>query len=287
MPQVDVGLHRRSSMTPRRVRQPSRRWSTPGSTRENRSTSWTACGSAPAECYVVVGTFARRAPTTSDYTGSGIYHRSVRERREDWLTVHTRLSVALGHGLVLVFAGVRGAATRRPPAVAAPVAALDVYWKLMELDRRRSVSPDGAIGAGIASREDVVRDIEVRRRAAEFLGFLDVRDGNRAVWLCPLRQRDPSARWDLHVLDSGRLHVNIGFWSSVELATWGVRRRPQPGHRGEGGRTRRPQVALFDVVLLTGGVLADLRWCVVRQGETTYEPDVRLLSLYDKTVRRR
>jgi hypothetical protein len=42
---------------------------------------------APDELYLTVGTFTDFAPYASDYTGSAIYYRSIRERERDYLTV--------------------------------------------------------------------------------------------------------------------------------------------------------------------------------------------------------
>ena len=36
------------------------------------------------------------------------------------------------------------------------------------------------------------------------------RTGIQPVWMCPLRQRDPAAVWDLYALDPKTLYVNVG-----------------------------------------------------------------------------
>ena len=59
----------------------------------------------------------------SDYTGQQVYYRSL-QQREHRPADDVRLPVALGHRLVLVLRRVRRPAPRRPPAVAAPLAAL-------------------------------------------------------------------------------------------------------------------------------------------------------------------
>ena len=240
-----------------------------------------------SECYLVVGTFARRAPTTSDYTRSGVYYRSIRERREDWLTVHDYLwrwdtdwfwcSRAFGAQQPVV----RRLWPRRWRRS-------DVYWKLVALDRRIGFSRWRDRRHGIAGREHVVQDIEVPvDRAADFLGFLDAETGIEPVWLCPLRQRDPAARWDLYVLDPDTTYVNIGFWSSVELGPGeadGVHNRAIEAKVAElDGRKSLYSTSFYspeEFWQIYGGASYD-------KVKTTYDPDVRLLSLYDKTVRRR
>ena len=58
-----------------------------------------------------VARFVDDAPWLSDYTFENIYYRSLLERETDLLR-HARLSVALGHRLVLVLQAVRRRSTR-------------------------------------------------------------------------------------------------------------------------------------------------------------------------------
>ena len=239
------------------------------------------------ECYLVLGTFSRTVPRTSDYTGADIYYRSIQERTEDWLTVDDYLwrwdtdwfwcSRAFGAQRPVV----RRLWPRRWRRS-------DVYWKLVALNRRTGFSRWRDRRLGIAGREDVVQDIEVPvGRMAEFLAFLDAETGIEPVWLCPLRQRDPSARWDLYVLDPDTTYVNIGFWSSVELGAAesdGVHNRAIEKKVAElNGRKSLYSTAFYspeEFWQTYGGASYD-------KVKATYDPDGRLLSLYDKTVRRR
>ena len=76
--------------------------------------------------------------------------------------------------------------------------------------RRRLGAPD---------QEAVIQDVEVPvARAADFLAAFHAEVGIAPVWMCPVRQRDPSATWDLYALDPDTTYVNFGFWSTVDLA---------------------------------------------------------------------
>jgi len=55
----------------------------------------------PGQFFITLGSFADSAPYTSDYTYESIYYQSIRGKREG-LPHGARLSVALGHRLVLV-----------------------------------------------------------------------------------------------------------------------------------------------------------------------------------------
>ncbi len=104
------------------------------------------------------------------------------------------------------------------------------------------------------------------------------------VWFCPLRQRDPDAVWDLYRLDPDVLYVNVGFWSSVALEPG----EPDGTHNrlverlvdDLGGRKSLYCTIFYDREhfwrLYDGTVYEVLK--------KTYDPDGRLLDLYDKCV---
>ena len=119
-----------------------------------------------------------------------IYYRSLRRRQTDYLTV-SRLSVAVGHRLVLVLTRLRGAEQVRAGALAAALSAL------RRLPQDRGVRPapsahrpsppsarPAARGAGRAGRRGADP-----QRAADFLDFFQRDVGISPVWLCPLRLR--------------------------------------------------------------------------------------------------
>src|SRR5947207_1366735 len=97
----------------------------------------------PDEQYLTLGTFVDEAPAVSDYTGTAVYYRSLREREVDHLTVRDYLwrwdtdwfwcSDALG----LQRPWVRRLWPRR-------YRRSDVYRRLVALDRRYRLSPSVA-----------------------------------------------------------------------------------------------------------------------------------------------
>jgi FAD/FMN-containing dehydrogenase len=160
------------------------------------------------------GRYSADAPYTSDYTRRQIYYRSLTARAEDHLTTHDYLwrwdtdwfwcSRAFG---------VQDPRVRR--LVPRRLLRSATYWKLAALERRyrlyaRLMRED--------PREEVVQDVDVPvGRLPEFLEFFHREIGISPVWICPLRQRDPGARWTLYDLDPAELYVNVGFWSTVPL----------------------------------------------------------------------
>ena len=171
---------------------------------------------APDEMYLTLGAYTDIA-ASSDYTGQHVYYRSIRERPTDALTTLDYLwrwdtdwfwcSAAFG---------VQNPMVRRlwPDRYKRS----DVYWKLIAADRRFGLSQRLDRMRGRAPKEMVVQDVEVPVAALpEFLEFFHTQIGITPVWLCPLRQRDPSVRWSLYEFDPDTTYVNVGFWSRVEL----------------------------------------------------------------------
>ncbi len=239
------------------------------------------------EHYLTVGTFVDVAPYTSDYTGTKIYYRSIQNRRQDYLTVRDYLwrwdtdwfwcSRALGVQQPLVRRVVPKGYLRS-----------DVYAKVVGFERRHGVAARLDHWRGKPEREVVVQDIEVPvERTAEFLDFFHREVGIEPIWVCPVRQRAADAVWDLYSFDPGTMYVNVGFWSSVQLA---------PGEK-DGDRNRLIERVVADLggrksLYSTAFYDEDTFWATYngpayRVLKKTYDPDGRLADLYDKVVRQR
>ena len=241
------------------------------------------------ESYLTLATYADTAEQApSDYTGESIYYRSIQQRRTDVLTMHDYLwrwdtdwfwcSRAFGAQNPIV---------RR----VWPKDKLrsDVYWKLVALDRRTSFSARLGVLRRQPPRESVVQDVEVPVDALpQFLDFFHREVGIEPVWVCPLRQRDPDARWPLYELDAGTTYVNVGFWSTVPLppgvdpADGRVNRRIEQVVTDLGGRKSLYSTSFYDraeFARLYGGATYD-------RLRAEYDPDGRLPDMWTKTVQR-
>ncbi len=242
----------------------------------------------PEECTLTLGSWqAEPPPVVHSYGGQAIYYRSVRARSEDWLTVRDYLwrwdtdwfwcSRAFG---------VQRPGVRRlvPPRLLRS----DTYWRILSFEQRFGVK--GALDRllGQPEREAVVQDVEVPlERLEAFLDGFAREVPIEPVWLCPLRTRDPDRRWPLYDLDPDASWVNLGFWSSCPLAP-GM----DPDHHNRwveaevdrlGGRKSLYSTAFYDEERfwsLYGG--SDYRHL-----KAAYDPDGRLLDLYQKCVQRR
>ena len=246
---------------------------------------------SPSEQYLTLGEMVDTPPAKlpiSDYTGMNIYYRSIQAKTEDVITIHDYLwrwdtdwfwcSRAFGAQKKLV----RRLWPKRKLRS-------DVYWKFIAFDRRHDVS--GKLGRlrGAPKREPVVQDIEVPiERLAEFLEFFHVEVGIEPIWVCPLKQRDPSARWPLYEFDPQTTYINVGFWSTVALPAG-----TEPG-AGRVNRLIEAKVTALDgrkSLYSTAFYDRDTFWSIyggsVYAGlKERYDPNSRLLGLYEKVVER-
>ncbi|MEU1971221.1 FAD-binding oxidoreductase [Microbacterium sp. NPDC019599] len=239
------------------------------------------------ESYLCVGTQTSAPGPVSDYTGGRIYYRSIQHddaTKADRLTIHDYLwrwdtdwfwcSAAFGAQHPLV----RRLWPRRYLRSA-------TYGRLMRLERRFDIGDRLEKLRGRPARERVIQDVEVPiARCAEFVEWFLGNVPIAPIWLCPLRLRDGDA-WPLYPLRPREMYVNVGFWSTVPIgATEGetnrlIERRvsESDGHKSlysDAYYTRD------DFDKLYGG--ADYR-----SVKTRYDPDARLLELYQKAVQRR
>lgn len=242
-----------------------------------------------SEHYLTLGEMVEEVPrglTVSDYTGMNIYYRSIQQKTEDVLTIHDYLwrwdtdwfwcSRAMGAQKPLIRRFWPKSKLRS-----------DVYWKIVAWDRKFGFSAKVAALRGKPAREPVVQDIEVPvDRLAEFLDFFHTEVGIEPVWVCPLRQRDPHARWPLYEFDPTITYVNVGFWSTVALpagvdpADGRVNRRIEEMVTALDGRKSLYSTAFYD---------SETFWSIYGGSEYTrlkksYDPDDRFLDLYQKVV---
>jgi FAD/FMN-containing dehydrogenase len=178
----------------------------------------------PQEMVLTLGRFADRAPYQSDYTFENIYFRSIRQKREDWLSVHDFLwrwdtdwfwcskNVLAQNPLVrrLVYGRKRlGSRT---------------YTKIMRWNSRLGLTKRLERLAGLHS-ESVIQDVDIPlARAGEFLEFYAREIGLWPQWICPIGPAPHAGRFTLYPMRPG-WYVNFGFWDVKR-----TRERHPPGH---------------------------------------------------------
>ncbi len=241
----------------------------------------------PDELYLTLGTWVDEAPCASDYTGMGIYYRSLQQRRVDHLTARDYLWRwdTDWFWCSRVF-GVQDPRIRR--LVPKRWLRSERYWKLVDIEKRYGPMRRLDRLRGRPPEEHVVQDVEVPvERAPEFFDFFVGEIPISPFWMCPLRQRDPETTWDLYPLEPRTLYVNFGFWSTVPLAEGqddGTHnRRIERVVEELGGRKSLYSTSFYEKEefwrLYNGDAYAALK--------NGYDGEDRLLDLYAKCVERR
>ena len=243
------------------------------------------------EIYLTLGTLTDEPGPTSDYTGQQIYYRSIQRRTTDRLTIHDYLwrwdtdwfwcSRAFGAQQPIV----RRLWPKR-------LLRSSFYWKLVALDRRFDIADRLERLHRRPPLERVVQDIEVPvGRMAEFVGWFLDSVPIEPIWLCPLHlpanpRQDGTPTWPLYPIRQQQTYVNVGFWSAV----------PHSAGEPDGATNRRIErqvnelgghKSLYSDAFYSPEDFADLyggpTYAVLKK---QYDPDSRLLNLYDKAVRR-
>jgi FAD/FMN-containing dehydrogenase len=163
----------------------------------------------------------------------------------------------------------------------------DVYWKIIAANRKFKFAERLDALRGRPPRESVVQDIEIPiERLPEFMDFFHSEIGIEPIWLCPLKQRDPAARWPLYEFDPNQLYVNVGFWSTVPLVNG---EKPEQGTKNR--RIEKMVTGLDGRKSLYSSAFysRDEFWDIYGGNEYNamkmqYDPQSRLLGLYEKVV---
>lgn len=166
-----------------------------------------------AEMYITTGTFVGEAPFTSDYTYMDIYYKSIKKKKEDYLSVHDFIwrwdtdwfwcSDAFGAQKPLIR---RMFGKKRLNSA--------TYWKIGDFAHQHPWLL--RLANGFSRRETVIQDIDVPvSNAPQFADFFFREIGIRPVWVCPIGAYEKNVKFDFHPLDPKKLYVNFGFWSTI------------------------------------------------------------------------
>jgi FAD/FMN-containing dehydrogenase len=165
---------------------------------------------SPGEMYLTLARFTDTAPWTSDYTFERIYYRSIREKREDYLTAHDYIwrwdtdwfwcskNVLAQNPLIRKLYGKKRLGSR-------------TYTKIMRWNSRVGLTRKLEKLIGLHS-ESVIQDVDVPlARAAEFLDFYAREIALWPQWVCPIGPQQHSGRFSLYPVRD-EWYVNFGFW---------------------------------------------------------------------------
>jgi len=244
------------------------------------------------EHYLTLGEMVDSLPqglAASDYTRQEIYYQSIPRRTEDYLTILDYLwrwdtdwfwcSRAFGAQVPVIRKLWPKSKLRS-----------DVYWKFIALDHKYDIAARVNSFRGKPQRESVVQDIEVPvGHLPEFLEFFHNKVGISPIWICPLKQRDANVRWPLYEFDPDTMYVNVGFWSSVAInegltpADGAINRMIEDEVTRLGGRKSLYSTTFYDKKTFWS-IYGGSTYFALKD---RYDPQGRLLGLYEKVVEQR
>lgn len=233
-----------------------------------------------------VAHFADDGPAPSDYGFERIYWRSLLERDEDTLTTPGYLwrwdtdwfwnskQFGLQQTWLRRLVGRERLNSR-------------TYTRWMRWNARLGLTRALARMRG-DHPESVIQDVDIPLpRAAEFLDFLHREIGIVPIWICPIRPADATRAFTLYPTPTGVPLVNFGFWDVVHSRT-----AHGPGHFNR--RVEQQVIALGGIKSLYSDSYFTREEFDRAYGATAYaelkaryDPQRRLLDLYDKCVLRR
>jgi FAD/FMN-containing dehydrogenase len=236
----------------------------------------------PGDFVLTRATLVEQLPTgtaVSDYTWMRQYWHSVRDREDDYLTVHDYLwrwdtdwfwcsrNVGAHLAPVRLLAG---------PRLLSSV----TYQKIMRAGQRY---PLKALAHLRPRAESVIQDVDIPLPdAAGFLAQLHAEVGITPVWVCPFRVT--TERYPLYRLRTDTPYVNFGFWDTV-------RSREPDGHYNaiveqlvarHGGKKSLYSRSTFDERAFWAMYDRPTYDALKRK----YDPTGRFPGLYEKTVGR-
>jgi FAD/FMN-containing dehydrogenase len=239
----------------------------------------------PQELYLTLGRFTDSAPATSDYGYEHIYYRSIRDKREDWLTASDFIwrwdtdwfwcskNLYAQNPLVRRLLGRARLGSK-------------TYTKLMRWNSRVGLTRALDRLRGLHS-ESVIQDVDLPlERAGEFFDFYAREIGIWPQWICPIGAQPNAARFPLYPLQRG-WHVNFGFWD--------VLRSREPHERGHFNRMIEETVAALGGIksLYSDSFFPEAEFRRLYGGEAyaqlkrKYDPRGVFPDLYAKCVLRR
>ena len=237
------------------------------------------------EMYLTLGRFRDEVPYTSDYTWLKMYFRSIRERKQDFLSVHDYIwrwdtdwfwcskNLFVQNLPMRLLLG-----RRRLNSIS--------YQKVMRWNNRIGLTE--RINRLLNSEpEGVIQDVDIPiAQAPEFLRFFLEEIGIRPVWMCPIGGHDLTRSFPFYPLHGSGLFVNFGFLDIVA----------NPQHHEAGYFNRKIEAKVTEL----GGIKSlysdsyydeDRFWDLYngaryRELKQKYDPEARFRNLYQKCVLR-
>lgn len=164
--------------------------------------------------YLMLGTFVKEAPYTSNYKYLNIFYHSIIKRKEDCLTTRDFIwrwdpdwfwcskNFGLQNRFLRIIAGKFLLNSRS-------------YWKMMDFEKKYKITEK--LPGDKKEKETIIQDVQIPvRTAPKFLDFFLKNITIRPVWICPTKTFAKKILFPFYPLDPKTLHINFGFWDTVD-----------------------------------------------------------------------
>ncbi len=229
------------------------------------------------EMYLTAGRFRDDAPYASDYTYMKIYYRSIREKVEDWLTAR---------GYVWRWDTDWFWCSKHFHVQQSAVRFLATPWALNSRTYHRLTRLSHRVLPNSTGAESVIQDVDIPiERAVEFLDFLLAEIGITPIWICPFRSCRSNQAWDLYALDPDKIHINFGFWDTVQTSC-------PPGCLNRKVESKALELGGKKALYSTSYYDEETFWTIYNKEryqalKRKYDPEGVFLDLYEKCVLRK
>lgn len=237
------------------------------------------------EYYIVTGQMVDDAPYVSDYTYKNIYYKSIREKNEDYLTIKDYIwRWDTDWFWCSINMGAQNPILRR--LYGKDRLRSDRFMKIFNFEMRHGYKHKIDKLFGKKPIEFVIQDVEIPiDKCEEFIKYYFKTINIRPVWVCPVRQLDKSKKWSLYGLDTNRLYINFGFWSSVEAKTM------DPAWHNKSLEAKVTELQGKKSLYSSAYYDKNIFWNLYNSKEynklkKAYDPKGVFKDLYDKTVKR-
>ena len=235
------------------------------------------------EMYLTLGEMIDTAPYISDYTYMDIYFKSIKRKKEDYLTIKDSLwrwdtdwfwcskHFFVQNFFVRFLVGKRFLKSK-------------TYWKISKIHYkiRLNKSVEKILGR---RGESVVQDVEIPVKSAYlFASFFHKKIGIKPIWVCPTKIYNPKTKFPLYIMDAKKLYINFGFWDIVKS------NKPE-GYYNKLIESKVNQLEGRKSLYSSSYYEKDSFWKLYNKKEydklkKKYDPNKKFKNLYDKCVLR-
>lgn len=230
------------------------------------------------EMYITTGEMVEQAPYTNDYTYLNIYYQSIQQREEDYLSIKDYIwrwdtdwfwcskFFYLQNNLLRRLLGKKRLNSK-------------TYWRIRNFFGTNAIAKK-IMDLTSERTESVIQDVQIPiENTVDFLKFFNEQIKIKPIWICPTMAYDEATNFTLYSMSANKLFVNFGFWDVVSAQAENFYNRLLE----EKVKLLHGKKSLYSEVTYTEEEFWSIfNKAVYNQLKAVYDPQQRLLSLYQK-----